>query len=84
MSMGIVRKIDELGRVVLPKEMRDELRIKNGDKVRITRVSGGVKVSPYHGSCWDDVISAIDNLDDGETKDKLKELINNEIAVCSM
>lgn len=30
-NIGIVRRVDDLGRVVIPKEMRNALRIKNGD-----------------------------------------------------
>ena len=36
MSMGMVRKIDELGRVVIPKEMRRVLNIKTGSSVEMT------------------------------------------------
>ncbi len=32
---GIVRRIDELGRVVIPKELRKTLRIKEGDPLEI-------------------------------------------------
>lgn len=32
---GIVRRIDELGRLVIPKELRKSLRIKEGDSVEI-------------------------------------------------
>ena len=32
---GIVRRIDELGRVVIPKEMRKTLRIREGDPLEI-------------------------------------------------
>ncbi len=35
MSMGMVRKIDELGRVVIPKEMRRVLNIKTGSSVEM-------------------------------------------------
>ena len=34
-ATGIVRRIDELGRVVIPKEMRKTLRIKEGDPIEI-------------------------------------------------
>ena len=30
-ATGIVRRIDELGRVVIPKEIRKNLRIREGD-----------------------------------------------------
>ncbi len=32
---GIVRRIDNLGRIVIPKEVRKSLRIKNGDLIEI-------------------------------------------------
>lgn len=34
-NTGIVRKIDELGRIVLPKEMRRTMKIKEGDPLEI-------------------------------------------------
>lgn len=35
-ATGIVRRIDELGRVVIPKEIRRTLRIREGDPSRMT------------------------------------------------
>ena len=35
MTTGIIRRIDELGRIVIPKEIRKSLRIKNGDNLEI-------------------------------------------------
>lgn len=35
MNTGMVRKIDELGRIVIPKEIRNSLHIKNGEDVSI-------------------------------------------------
>ena len=32
---GIVRRIDELGRVVIPKELRKTLRLKEGEQMEI-------------------------------------------------
>lgn len=34
-STGIVRKIDNLGRVVIPKELRDNLNIDDNDSLEI-------------------------------------------------
>jgi AbrB family transcriptional regulator (stage V sporulation protein T) len=34
-ATGIVRKIDELGRIVIPKEIRRTMRIRNGDPLEI-------------------------------------------------
>lgn len=35
-ATGIVRRIDDLGRVVIPKEIRRTMRIREGDPSRIT------------------------------------------------
>lgn len=35
-ATGIVRRIDDLGRVVIPKEIRRTLRIREGDPLLIT------------------------------------------------
>ena len=43
-ATGIVRRIDELGRVVIPKEIRRTLRIREGDPLEIyTDRDGEVK-----------------------------------------
>lgn len=34
-ATGIVRRIDDLGRVVIPKEIRREMRIREGDPLEI-------------------------------------------------
>ena len=35
-ATGIVRRIDDLGRVVIPKEIRRTMRIREGDPTQIT------------------------------------------------
>ena len=35
-ATGIVRRIDDLGRVVIPKEIRRTMRIREGDPLSIT------------------------------------------------
>ncbi len=47
-ATGIVRRIDELGRVVIPKEIRRTLRIREGDALEIyTDRDGGVILKKY-------------------------------------
>lgn len=40
-ATGIVRRIDDLGRVVIPKEIRRTMRIREGDPLEIYTSSGG-------------------------------------------
>ena len=42
---GIVRRVDDLGRIVIPKEIRRTLRIREGDPSRIT-------LTPIGKLCW--------------------------------
>ena len=47
-ATGIVRRIDDLGRVVIPKEIRRTLRIREGDALEIfTDAQGGVIFKKY-------------------------------------
>ncbi len=46
-ATGIVRRIDELGRVVIPKEIRRTLRIREGDPLLTT--GNGVDVPAILG-----------------------------------
>lgn len=47
-ATGIVRRIDELGRIVVPKEIRKTLRIREGDPMEIfTDTEGKVVLKKY-------------------------------------
>lgn len=46
-STGIVRRIDELGRVVLPVEMRRAMRIGVGDTLEINCTDEGILLTKY-------------------------------------
>ena len=47
-ATGIVRRIDDLGRVVVPKEIRKVLRIREGDPLEIyTGTAGEVILKKY-------------------------------------
>ena len=47
-ATGVVRRIDDLGRVVIPKEIRKTLRIKEGDPLEIfTEKDGGIILRKY-------------------------------------
>ena len=47
-ATGIVRRIDDLGRIVIPKEIRRTLRIREGDPLEIfTDSEGGIILKKY-------------------------------------
>lgn len=50
-STGIVRKVDELGRIVLPIELRRTLDIDERDSLEIYVDNGAVVLQKYEPSC---------------------------------
>ena len=54
-STGVVRRIDELGRIVVPKEMRRVLRIREGDSLEISADTDAITLKKYS------LVESIDN-----------------------
>ncbi|MDG5854409.1 AbrB/MazE/SpoVT family DNA-binding domain-containing protein [Clostridium beijerinckii] len=50
-TAGIVRNLDNLGRVVIPKEMRNLLGINEGDPVEIAKVNNDIVIRKYSRGC---------------------------------
>lgn len=50
-STGIIRKVDELGRVVIPKEIRDMLNIVEKDLMEIFIDGDSIILRKYEESC---------------------------------
>ena len=46
-TIGIVRRMDDLGRVCLPKELRKAMCLEPGDPVEIIPTSDGLMLTPY-------------------------------------
>lgn len=51
---GIVRRIDDLGRVVIPKEIRRALKIKEGDPLEIYTARDGSVIIKPHRKSWEE------------------------------
>lgn len=48
-QMGAIRRIDELGRIVIPKGIRSRMRINEGDRLEITLgTTGKIEIQKYH------------------------------------
>lgn len=50
-STGIVRNVDELGRIVVPKEMRNKMGIANSDPVEIYVDGDKIILTKYNPCC---------------------------------
>lgn len=59
-ATGIVRRIDELGRVVIPKEVRRAMKIKEGDPLEIWRDGDKLVLTKYAPA--DEKQDAVDTL----------------------
>ncbi|EHN17108.1 AbrB/MazE/SpoVT family DNA-binding domain-containing protein [Clostridium sporogenes] len=50
-STGIIRKVDELGRIVIPKELRRTLNIEEGDGLEIYTEGEQIILKKYAPAC---------------------------------
>lgn len=50
-STGMVRKVDELGRLVLPAEIRRSMGIAEGDSMEIFTDDGRIVLKKYQPAC---------------------------------
>ena len=77
-ATGIVRRIDDLGRVVIPKEIRRSLRIREGEPLEIfTSEDGGVVFRKY---------SPIGEVGDftGQYAEAIHKVSGISVAICDM
>ncbi|MBQ8322049.1 MAG: AbrB/MazE/SpoVT family DNA-binding domain-containing protein [Clostridia bacterium] len=51
-STGIIRNIDELGRIVVPKEIRKKMGIDKNDPVEIYVDGDKIILTKYHPACY--------------------------------
>ena len=50
-ATGVVRRIDDLGRIVIPKELRRTMRIREGDSLEIFIEGENIILSKYKQGC---------------------------------
>lgn len=56
-AVGITRRLDDLGRIVIPKEIRRTMGVKEGDALEmfIDKETGGLVLVPYFSTASDKV-----------------------------
>ena len=73
-TIGIVRNLDPLGRITLPKELRRTLRIADGDPVEIYTEEDKIILKKYEPSTVCKICGSTNNV---------KSDHNGEIAICN-
>ena len=63
-ATGIVRRVDDLGRVVIPKEIRRTCNIREGDPLEISLQDGAVVFEKYNPGYRDDLMATLQDAAD--------------------
>ena len=69
---GVTRKFDELGRVTIPKEIRENLCLAPGSIVDVRCEDGQIILTPVVGISPSSVIKSISILEDGVVSGNIK------------
>lgn len=79
-ATGIVRRVDELGRIVIPKEIRNTLDIKEGDPLEIYLDNDrGIVMKPYREEYlnFDRLKTEWDSLNTADRRKLIYEMVNH-------
>ena len=83
-ATGIIRRVDDLGRVVIPKEVRRNLGIACGEALEIYTVDSGVVFRKYQHHIKDELANLCELVDDyyeGENKDEVMRFLSTAHAM---
>ena len=74
-TAGISTRIDDLGRIVMPKELRRSLRIKNGDTLEVFVDNDSIILKKY---------SPMESIEEAASKyvDSFNQVIKHNVLVC--
>lgn len=72
-ATGIVRRVDELGRVVIPREIRRALRISDGDPLEIYRDGMNLVLCKYKP---EDITESVKTLKEYLDEPEIDEIFN--------
>lgn len=81
-STGIVRKVDELGRIVIPKELRRTLNIEEGTPIEIFVDGNQIILQKYEPNAEkDDVVGKLEALVPKIKSESARETIERAIKL---
>jgi AbrB family looped-hinge helix DNA binding protein len=78
-TTGIVRRVDDLGRIVIPREVRKSMGLKDGTPFEVfTSTNGDIIFKPFNESKFkiDNLIGIFKECNQEEQKEILKRLID--------
>lgn len=83
-STGIYRKVDELGRIVIPMELRNKLEIAERDNLEIFVDGSAIILKKYNPNCVfcgnsKDLYSYNDKMICGKCKEKIAHLEKEDV-----
>lgn len=62
-ATGIVRRLDDLGRIVIPKEIRRSMGVREGDPLEMfIDENGGLVLMPYHSEASSKLRAIAENI----------------------
>ena len=62
-ATGIIRRIDDLGRIVIPKEFRRSMGVREGDPFELyIDDNGGLVLMPYHSEASSKLRAVAENI----------------------
>ena len=73
------RRIDDLGRIVIPKEIRLRLKIEEGDPLDLNLNGETVVIKKHYDDKLDELQNNIALLEDTELRDKLWKVFDSHI-----
>ena len=79
-ATGIVRRIDDLGRVVIPKEIRRQMRIEEGDPLEIYTTNDGAvcfKLYQEKPLTEEEILDRFEEMSREEKAELIKKMIEN-------
>lgn len=80
-AMGIVRKIDSLGRIVIPKEVRDAHGWDKGQPMEMFMDNDNLVIRSYDGERQkEEVLNKLEWVEKNTTDNDLKETLSHTIS----
>lgn len=81
-ATGIIRRVDDLGRVIIPKEIRRTMRIREGDSLEIFLVNSAIMFKKYVPLATIPLNAAKSAMDKNHITSAIVDIDGNILAGC--